>query len=148
MVFSPLRALPTLCKTLTAAINKLSWRFSHLLVVFESFPTADSHSLTGDHADVLTVNPFSPPVLKAVKKVRRDMAVAQACYDKRVETTVHFAFPLTLEDAARTVRLYGDLAHRRDHTGGLLWDDRRWLDADDEDPVRYHPICSHLHKLH
>lgn len=136
VVFAPLRALPTQCKALTAAINQLSWRFSHLLVIFESFPWTSSQNRAEDRTEVLTVNPFSPPVLKAVKKLRRDIGVAEACYDKRIETVVHFAFPLTLKDAAGTIRQYGDLAQQRSTTSDVLWDDRRWLDADDEDLVR------------
>ena len=136
VLFSPLRTLPTQGDILTAAINKLSWRFSYLLVVFESFPAAQTHLHADGQSETLTVNPFSPPVVKAVRKVRRAIAIAEGCYTKRAEATVNFAFPLTLVDVARSIRLYGDLAQERDPTGGVLWDDRRWLDADDEDLVR------------
>lgn len=134
ILFAPLRALPVRCDDLTDLISKLSWRFLNLLVVFDSFP-AGSHSHADAPDELLTVNPFSPPVVKAVKKLRRNVLLAEGCYDKRTDTAVRFAFPLTLQDAARAVRLYGDRAQQADVTGGALWDDRRWLDLDDEDAV-------------
>ncbi|GJE89459.1 hypothetical protein PsYK624_055600 [Phanerochaete sordida] len=132
VVFSSLRTLPGRCDVLTARVGRLSWRFAHLLVVFEAFPPGDApaHALVDG---TLAVNPFSPPVIKVVKKLKRDIALAEACYDKRAETSVQLAFPLTLADAAQSVRVFGDLAEERDVTRGALWGERPWLELEDED---------------
>ncbi|EKM61502.1 uncharacterized protein PHACADRAFT_190671 [Phanerochaete carnosa HHB-10118-sp] len=133
VTFCPLRTMPSKCEALTSLVNRLSWRFAHLLIVFESFPLDQpSHGHMGGQ-ELLSVDPFSPPVAKAVKKFKRDLALAEACCDKRADTTVQLAFPLTLANAARTVRLFGDLAEGRDITGGVIWGDRHWLELDDED---------------
>ncbi|KAF7793464.1 hypothetical protein EIP86_004576 [Pleurotus ostreatoroseus] len=131
VLFVSLRTLPAQCEALTSAINKASWDFLHVLVIFETFSVSayvKNNENVGPMAD-----PFSPPVVKAVKKLRRDLSIAEGCDDKRTETVVQLAFPLTVEDVARMLRLYGDMAYHRDETGGLLWNDRRWLDLDEED---------------
>ena len=138
IVLSCLRALPTQSNALISVVNQLSWRFSFLLILFDSFPSGPCSRTQEDWTtEQLTLDPFSPPVVKALKKLRRDIGIAEGCIDKCAEATVQFAFPLTVMDAARTVRLFGDMAHERDlkTTAGALWDDRRWLDLDYEDSV-------------
>ncbi|KAI0094483.1 hypothetical protein BDY19DRAFT_22568 [Irpex rosettiformis] len=125
-----LRNLPTQCDSLNARINQLSWRFSRILVVFEAVPSCDINASKNS----LAINPFSPAVVKAVKKVRRDMEIADACLDKQEGTRVQFSFPMSVDAAALIIRRYGDMSYAEDTSNGLLWDDRHWLDSDYEDP--------------
>ncbi len=132
IIIFPLRNLPTQCDSLNARINHLSWRFSWILVVFETTSFSDSNASKNS----LAVNPFSPAVVKAVKKVRRDMEIAEACLDKQEGVRVQFAFPMSVPAAAGIIRRYGDTREAEDISNRLLWDDRHWLDSDYEDPVR------------
>lgn len=143
VLFAPLRNLPTQCATLLNAIGQLSWRFLNILVVFETFP-GDSHTHAASPHETLTVNPFSPPAVKALQRLRRDLAIAEACYNKSAESVVAFAYPLTAAAAAETVRAYGDAAHARDSTAGALWRDRPWLELDEEDLVGFVPSTSNF----
>ncbi|KAI0692951.1 hypothetical protein BC835DRAFT_1097792 [Cytidiella melzeri] len=129
VILSPLGDLVSQCDLLTARMNQLSWRFSRILVVFEVVPFTGSDA----SANPLTVNPFSPLLVKAVKKLRRDLEIAEACLDKQEGTRVHFAFPMSAYAAARTIRRLGDMCFADDTSNGLLWDDRLWLDPEDED---------------
>jgi hypothetical protein len=132
VILSPLRVLPSQYDSLLAQINQLSWRFSRILVIFETVSLTETCSSN----NILEVNPFSPPVVKAVKKLKRDMEIAGACLDKRESTRVHFAFPMSTRAAAKLIREYGDIGHAEDTSGGQLWDDRLWLETDVEDLVR------------
>ena len=132
VIIFALRSLPTQCDSLLARINQLSWRFSRILVVFETVSFNDISTTRNS----LAINPFSPAVVKAVKKVRRDLEIAEACFDKQEAARVQFSFPMSVPAAAAIIRKYGDMSYGEDISNSLLWDDRHWLDADYEDPVR------------
>ncbi|KAI0059438.1 hypothetical protein BV25DRAFT_1993548 [Artomyces pyxidatus] len=125
-LFFPLLSLPSQCDVLKARLDALSWRYEHLYVIFEAYSSIKS-SLPGD----LAPNPFSPPVIKAVKRLRRDLGISDVYHTKRAETTVHFAFAESVDEAASFVRLTGDLAERRSTAG--KWDNRDWLDYDEQE---------------
>ncbi|KAJ3540953.1 hypothetical protein NM688_g6155 [Phlebia brevispora] len=131
--FVPLRSLPAQCEAVSKAINRISWHFRCVLIVFETF-SPSVYFQTGANVDKGPVaNPFSPPAIKAVKKLKRDMGIAEACEDKRVETDVYFSFPLSVDEAAKAVRMFGDMAHDRLGGPSVLWGDRTWLDIEEED---------------
>lgn len=129
----PLPALPCRIEEHLEIIGKLSWQFLNVFVIFEAFPVSiysriDSRSTRG-----VASNPFSPPVIKSVKKLRRDLGVSEAFLTKNSEATIQYAFALDVEEVASYVRLYGDMAEGRDISGGLLWGDRGWLDVQEQD---------------
>ncbi|GBE77464.1 hypothetical protein SCP_0103390 [Sparassis crispa] len=132
ILFSTLAALPSELDSLMMRLTQLSWRYMHLLVILEAYPPSSSYR--HDH-DSSTAAPyaFSPPVVKAVKKLRRDLSIADACRSKCSMSTVHFAFANTVEEAAMFTRVYGDIAQDRDATGGAIWGAREWLDLDEQD---------------
>ncbi|KAJ6500557.1 hypothetical protein C8R45DRAFT_863187 [Mycena sanguinolenta] len=73
---------------------------------------------------------YSPPVLKALGKLRRDLGIAEGCGSKRPACTVQYAFADTVEEAAMFTRYFGDCAEANDDSRGAIWGDRAWLDDD------------------
>ncbi|KAI0673682.1 hypothetical protein C8Q78DRAFT_1018447 [Trametes maxima] len=127
VLFTTVELLPTRGDILAASLTQLSWRFSRLLVVFECYPSSWSHKSGPQSfgADVASV--WSPPVVKAVKKLRRELGIADGIKTKRVASMVEYAFATTVEDAAIFARIYGDAAAARDGHSGEIWGARAWL---------------------
>ncbi|KAI0348170.1 hypothetical protein BDW22DRAFT_1416471 [Trametopsis cervina] len=129
VIFS-LQTLPSQSESLKARVNDLSWRFSQILIIFETVPLTES----GLSEKATTINHFSPPFVKAVKRFKRDLEIAEACLDKRGGVRVQFAFPMSSYFAARTIRRWGHIVQTQDRSNGQIWDDRHWLSIDEEDP--------------
>ncbi|THV07980.1 hypothetical protein K435DRAFT_772305 [Dendrothele bispora CBS 962.96] len=136
IIFMNLPSLPVKCEDLVNLVSQQSWRYSRILVVFEAYPASlslrSSNKIQGDAIDL---NVYSPPVMKAVKKLRRDISVAEVCEEKDARCQVFLAFANTVEEAGFLTRLFGDMAEMEDvqTTGGLLWGDRGWLEGDTPD---------------
>lgn len=123
VILSSLSDLPLQSETVLANISQQSWRFSRVLVIWEFF----NH--TTRDADPET--PIYPPAsVKAIKKLRRDLAIAEAFETKNVNTSIHFAFANDTNAAAKFVRCFGDCAEVNDTTGGAIWGTRDWLDLE------------------
>lgn len=124
VLYFPLTSLPTQCDALKLRLDGLSWRYRNLLLVFESFPTSRAYVAEHTDDDVGIPNMFSPPVLKAIKKLRRDLGISEACDLKRENTDIVFAFARSVFEAAMFVRLFGNRVERR---SGTVWGSRDWL---------------------
>ncbi|KZT72907.1 hypothetical protein DAEQUDRAFT_552793 [Daedalea quercina L-15889] len=130
--FTSLAALPAQVDTVLARLTRLSWRYSRILLVLQAYP--DSLSFKRDLASPRPVPyPFSAAVMKAVKKLRRDLNIAEACETKKAGSAVCFAFALSVEEAASYARSFGDDAEAMDTTQGALWGSREWLDFDEQE---------------
>ncbi|KAF9495636.1 hypothetical protein BDN71DRAFT_1506571 [Pleurotus eryngii] len=121
----PLLALPSECDRITTLISQQSWCYSQLLVVFEAYPASLSQR---EHKS--TIDAYTPPILKAVKKLRRDLGIAEACETKSQECGVLWAFADSPQDLAAFVRVFGDSVEASDRSQGILWGDRSWLSDD------------------
>ncbi|KAH9942948.1 hypothetical protein B0H21DRAFT_710023 [Amylocystis lapponica] len=132
VLFVTLGILPSQLEALSAQLCRLSWRYMNLLVVFEAYPPSMSYKRHCGPSLSISLS-FSLPVIKAVKKLRRDLSIAEAYTTKRAETAVHWAFATTVEKAAAFTRTYGELARARDVTGGAVWGARSWFDLEDQD---------------
>ncbi|KAF7436011.1 hypothetical protein PC9H_002837 [Pleurotus ostreatus] len=121
----PLLALPSECDRISTLISQQSWCYSQLLVVFEAYPASLSHR---EHKS--TIDAYTPPILKAVKKLRRDLGIAEACVTKNHECGVFWAFADSPQDVAVFVRVFGDSVEASDQSQGVLWGDRGWLSDD------------------
>jgi hypothetical protein len=121
-----LATVPSECEALCVRISDLSWRFEHLLIIFEAFPAARSYvsSALEKKAEFFA---FSPPVVKAIRKLRRGLGIAEGSGVKKVESKVTWAFADDVGEVARLARLFGDAAEGRDETGGVIWQARDWL---------------------
>ncbi|EED79688.1 predicted protein [Postia placenta Mad-698-R] len=130
VLFTSLAALPSAIDALTTSLSSLSWRFRRLLVVFEAFPVSQAFR---EGSPKPMPNPFSPAVIKSVKKLRRDLSIAEACEAKHSKTVIYFGFATSVQDAALCVRQFGGLIERSDVSGGVLWGERSWLDIEEQE---------------
>jgi hypothetical protein len=70
-------------------------------------------------------------VTRFIKKIYRELALAEAYGTKRSEAVVQVYFVRSIEEAATTARLLGDIAESRSQSGP--WDDRLWLGVDEQE---------------
>ena len=136
VVFTSLAALPSQAGTVLERLTRLSWRYRHILLVFEAYPDSLSYRNDPTSSRVMPY-PFSAAVVKAAKKLRRDVNIAKACETMRADSSISYSYALTVGEAASYARLYGDNAQARDTTQGALWGTREWLDIDEQE------VCSH-----
>lgn len=132
ILFLPLSAVPSECEGLIAGISDISWRYSHILVIFEAFLVSQAFS-DGEENRIASFT-LAEPISKSVKKLKRSLAIADGVGTKAADCLVNWAFATSIEEAARLARVYGDIAESRDQTSGLLWQERWWLgerDAED-----------------
>ena len=135
VIVTSILALPSQCEALTVRLGQQSWRFARLLVVFEAF--SSSLAYRSESASTrLAPNAYTPPILKAVKKLRRNLGIAEALETKNSRTSIHFAFADSVREAALFIRCFGDCAEENDTTGGTIWGSREWLDVEEQE-VRY-----------
>jgi hypothetical protein len=129
VLYRSLFSLSSECDELIGLVSKLSWSFERLVIVLEGFSPAHAMRST-DQADDLYA--YTPPILKAIKRLRRGVDMVEADQEKRKETIVLFAFPNSVQEAAAITRHIGDMVQSLDQTEGVLWGDRSWLDHIDE----------------
>ncbi|KAL1723436.1 hypothetical protein EV715DRAFT_286304 [Schizophyllum commune] len=120
-----LLSLPGDCADAVARIAAQTWNFDRLLVILEAYPSTYAKKIERRSAAPFA---YTPPVLKALQKLRRDLNIEQACGTSREATEVKFAFADTVSEAASFVRMFGNEAEERDQTDGALWGGREWLD--------------------
>jgi hypothetical protein len=144
IIFISLMTVPSECDSLSSRISTLSWRFKHLLVIFECFPAARSYAK--DHeARHMPFFAFSHPVVKAIRKLRRGLGIAEGSGMKRVECQVMWAFAEDVGAAARFSREFGDAAEGRDQTGGAAWGSRDWLMQNDGEDFEVRSCVASCH---
>ena len=125
ILFLPLSTIPSECEGLIAGISDISWRYSHILVIFEAFLISQAFS-DGEENRIASFA-FTEPISKSVKKLKRSLAIADGVGTKAVDCSLSWAFARDIEEAAGLARVYGDMAKSRDQMGGLLWRERWWL---------------------
>ncbi|KAI6138477.1 hypothetical protein BKA82DRAFT_4366399 [Pisolithus tinctorius] len=135
IIFAPLFALPAQIEALTERISSESWRYDEILVVFEAYPSARSYRANDKSGDRggLGLNAYTPPILKAIRRLRRIVSIAEGCGTKDNGCSVIWAFANTIEEAAKVVRCFGEEACARAEQGraGVLWGDREWLEEEE-----------------
>jgi hypothetical protein len=132
IIFLSLFVLPGRCDAYVAQVAQQSWHFSRILVVFEAYPEQRALRSRRHEPHRASSDPYAytPPIVKAIKKFRRDVNIAEGCGTKCAGTRVEYAFANTVEEAALFTRAYGDLAELRDETQGMIWGAREWLSVD------------------
>jgi hypothetical protein len=145
IIFASLMALPSQCEALTAKLSCQSWRYSRVLVIFEAFPSSLAYQ-SNQAPTRLAPNPYTPPILRAIKKLRRDLGIAEALDTKNVSSSINFAFASNVREAALITRCFGNCAEANDTTGGAIWGLREWLDVDEQE-VRTNTPLSAIHLL-
>lgn len=141
VVFFSLAALPsqTQYQTLLASLSTHSFSFSRILLILEAFPRALLYrtklAKAADSRDMPYA--YSPPVIKAVKKVRRDLALREGLGEKSSTCKVDLAFADSVEESAMHVRNFGDIALR-----DSIVDFTSYIGAEEQE-VRDHPCLGH-----
>jgi hypothetical protein len=137
VIFLSLFTLSARCDACTERISQQSWKYSRLFVVFEAYPEHRSKRSfaiqNGDgsaSAQASELYAYTQPIVKAIKKFRRDVNIADACGAKCADTKVEYAFADTVNEAALLTRWFGERAEEADETGGILWGEREWLAVD------------------
>ena len=141
ILFLPLSTIPSECEGLITGISDISWRYSHILVIFEAFLISQAFS-DGEGNRIASFT-YTESVSKSVKKLKRSLAIADGVGTKAVDCLINWAFARDIEEAARLARVYGDMAESRDQTGGSLWQERWWLgerEAEDS-PLFEFEVC-------
>lgn len=126
------------CDSYVERVSQQSWRYSKLLVIFEAYPeqlskrssTKYGVSSSGAASELWA---YTPPILKAIKKFRRDLNIAEGCGTKDPKSKVTYAFADTVNEAALFIRFFGDQVEAEDETQGALWGDREWLSSESVD---------------
>lgn len=135
VLFVPLLALPAHLESTVERISRESWRYLNLLVVFEAFPTAQSYRADRSQDTRLVPYAYTPPICKAIKKLRRNLGIAEGCDTMNPRCTITWAFANDIEEAAKFVRCFGEDACAISTARGLgiLWDAREWLEEEERE---------------
>ena len=135
ILFIQLLALPANINSAVERISEESWRYSNLLVIFEAFPSAKSYRADRSQDSRSVLYAYTPPICKAIKKLRRNIGIAEGCGTMNSECRVTWAFANDVQEAARLVRCFGEevcaLSAERDY--GLQWDNRAWLEEEEHE---------------
>jgi hypothetical protein len=136
LVFTPLMhtLFSSSFRSLKDKLSSLSWRYTHLVVVSQLY---DAFSGLRRSQDEEEHSNLSAHVIKSIKKLHRDLAIAEAYATKRAQTVVQMYFVRSVEQAARTARLLGDMAESRSQLGS--WGDRPWLGMDEKEACLTQP---------
>ncbi|KAG6813927.1 hypothetical protein H0H92_005776 [Tricholoma furcatifolium] len=130
VIFASLLSLPAHGQKLLDTLSTQSWRYKRVLVVFEAYPESKSFRRPKIQTNGEDLDPFTAPIIKAIKKFRRNINIEEGCGRKAVTCDMWCAFPTSVNEAATCARLFGDAAECVDSTNGKLWGDRQWLDVD------------------
>ncbi|KAG1871615.1 hypothetical protein F4604DRAFT_1769066 [Suillus subluteus] len=119
VLVAPLLALPSQVEGLADRISQSSWRYTHILIILEAFPSANAFT-----AEVNTNN-----------KLRRLLTIAEGCGTKNAGCKTQWAFANDVGEAALFVRTFGNLAQEWafNGSGNALWEDRGWLQVDEHE---------------
>ena len=128
IIFLSLFMLSSQCNKYVERVAEQSWKFHRILVVFEAYP--QSCAKKGNKTLDSDLNAYTPHILKAIGKFRRDLSIAAAYGTKCEETEVFYVFANSVDEGALFARMFGNFAEENDETGGAIWGDRGWLDGD------------------
>nr|GAT60059.1 predicted protein [Mycena chlorophos] len=129
VIFANLLTLPSEGRELVQRLASESWRYSRIFVVFEAYPAAHAfQSASTSRRSELSA--YTPPVLKALRKFRRDLEIMEGAGTKSKDCVVQHGFADTVDEAAQFVRYFGNFVEAIDESGGALWGDRSWLEGD------------------
>ncbi|KAI9570183.1 hypothetical protein HD554DRAFT_388738 [Boletus coccyginus] len=135
VLFIQLLPLPAQLESAVDRISHESWRYLNLLVVLEAFPGAQSYRADRSQDTRPMPSAYTPPICKAIKKLRRNLGIAEGCGTMNPRCTVTWAFANDTAEAAKLVRCFGEeacaISKERGH--GILWDDREWLEEEERE---------------
>jgi hypothetical protein len=131
LVFAPLFQV-SLCssfRSLKDRLSSLSWRYTDIVVVFK-LDEASISGLQRPQEEEEGMDLFAR-VIRSIKKLQRELALGEAYAIKRPQTVIQMFFVRSVEQAATTARLLGNVAESRSQFGP--WGDRLWLGVDEKE---------------
>lgn len=153
-IFFSLSSLPSTGRELMTRLKAVLPCYDNILLVFEAYPPSQSYSLptiggsairqmTGskepmrDRAQATQVDIFSPPVIQALKRFRRELIIEQELINDEVRTiSVETVCALNPEEAVMYTRSFGDHAESECYereVGKALWGSRTWLQEEEDE---------------
>ena len=143
VLFIPLLALPAYIDSTLERISRESWRYLNLLVVLEAFPSIQSYRADRSRDNKLVPYAYTPPIYKAIKKLRRNLAIAEGCGSFDPRCTVTWAFANDVEEAAKFVRCFaeGACAISKQRGREMIWDEREWLEEEEREVSLFDRVC-------
>lgn len=131
LVFAPLFQvpLPSCFRSLKGRLSSLSWRYTDIAVIFK-LDEANISGLQRLQDEEEGTDLFSR-VIRSIKKLQRELALAEAYAIKRPQTVIQMFFVRSAEQAGSTARLLGDVAEARSQFSP--WGDRSWLGVDEKE---------------
>lgn len=132
VLFVSLFTLPSKGPAVLERISACSQSYSQLFIIFEAYPEKRTFKArpSGDTGD--DPYAYTPPIIKAIRKLRRDISIASATGSKDPNCDTRWAFADSVEESAKFVRTFGDLAESGcAESERVLWSGgREWLDGD------------------
>ncbi|KAI0307633.1 hypothetical protein B0F90DRAFT_1675539 [Multifurca ochricompacta] len=129
LVFEFLFSLPFDSGSLKSKLSDLSWRYTHIAVIFKLYDS-DASGLLRPQDEEGQGN-LSARVIRSIKKLHRELAVADTYAIKRPQTVVQMYLARSSEQAAAITRVLGEIAESRSRLG--FWDNRLWLEEDEQE---------------
>ncbi|KJA28295.1 hypothetical protein HYPSUDRAFT_692407 [Hypholoma sublateritium FD-334 SS-4] len=134
IIFFSLFTLPARCESYVEILVQQSWRYANILIIFEAYPEQNSKKRIKrrihDTSTASELYAYTPPIVKAIKKFKRSLTIADACGTKCTDVKINYAFADTVISGAQLIRMYGHMAEDKDQTGGAVWGERDWLISD------------------
>ncbi|KAH8827194.1 hypothetical protein DL96DRAFT_1238477 [Flagelloscypha sp. PMI_526] len=137
IILAPLFMLPSDGSTVLQNIATTSWSYSTLLVIFEAYPEhrairAARKQASSSSEEIKDPCAYTPPIVKAIRKLRREVAIAAATGVKNPECQMRWAFADSVDETAVFSRHFGELMENSSsESEKALWvDGREWLDGD------------------
>ncbi|TFK18151.1 hypothetical protein FA15DRAFT_760752 [Coprinopsis marcescibilis] len=139
VLFIPLLTLPSKSEEWTKLISAQTPRYSHLYIIFEAYPESCALKSRPERENELSA--YTPPIVKAVQRFRRTINITMGldAGEGARGCEVGYGLAESVSEAARLVRVVGDMAKERDVTGGVIWDGRVWLEDESESEA---DLCS------
>ncbi|KDQ15571.1 hypothetical protein BOTBODRAFT_281522 [Botryobasidium botryosum FD-172 SS1] len=139
IIYFVLAELPTRVDVVVEKLSRLSWCYAQLVVIFEGYSPSQSY-FADSNQNRRSLLAFSPPVVKAIKKLRRDLGIAEGLGGKNPGTEVRLGYALNAYEAALFARMVGNVLERNalemEMDDACLWGDRAWLSEDDTEEER------------
>lgn len=89
IIFVPLLTLGAECASWIERVSAQSWKFNTIYVIFEAYPESCTFKSQERRS---ALNAYTPPILKAIKKFRRDIGLAEAFNTKSTGCRIKFGF--------------------------------------------------------
>lgn len=146
VIFVSLSQLPSVARELMERLKTLLPRYDNILTIFEAYAPSRSNSnidrsnllRKAKSSEKLQVDVFSPPVILALKRFRRELTIERelASGEDGELNSLEVVCALSPSEAAMYARIWGDIVEgecRERGVGPSLWGGRSWLEVEEDE---------------